>query len=273
LPDEVEIALGKRFIGRRDVKAVQNSDGSYMPDVTNPNYRKEKQEPNYRAWSMPDLRAHVTGEKSYGHYLVDPSGLVKLFAFDIDLRKEGKIRMLDESILDDFIDCNPREVWVSPDHPGKEYLTVELRCAAEVIARRAYELAEGDLHVAIAYSGGKGLHVYCFPPEPLPASEARDSANHIIRSIHHWDGTNAYELFRGNCFWRPSNSGSQNIDIEVFPKQDSVSEDGFGNLMRLPLGVNRKTGQRSFFLDCRTGYNQLKLMDPLEALGSELPWD
>jgi len=36
---------------------------------------------------------------------------------------------------------------------------------------------------------------------------------------------------------------------EIFPKQISVKENEFGNLVKLPLGINKKTGQRSFFLD------------------------
>lgn len=36
---------------------------------------------------------------------------------------------------------------------------------------------------------------------------------------------------------------------EIFPKQIKVAEGGFGNLVKLPLGINQKTNQRSYFLD------------------------
>jgi len=36
---------------------------------------------------------------------------------------------------------------------------------------------------------------------------------------------------------------------EIFPKQVEVGDDGYGNLVKLPLGVHQKTKQRSYFLD------------------------
>ena len=45
----------------------------------------------------------------------------------------------------------------------------------------------------------------------------------------------------------------------MFPKQIKVVEGGFGNLVKLPLGVHRKTGQRSYFLD--DNFNEIKSME------------
>ena len=42
------------------------------------------------------------------------------------------------------------------------------------------------------------------------------------------------------------------VDIEIFPKQEEVSEDGYGNLVKLPLGIHRQYGKRSQFLDKQT---------------------
>jgi hypothetical protein len=36
--------------------------------------------------------------------------------------------------------------------------------------------------------------------------------------------------------------------LEVFPKQDTISGKGLGNLVKLPLGVHRVIGKRSYFL-------------------------
>jgi len=41
-------------------------------------------------------------------------------------------------------------------------------------------------------------------------------------------------------------------DVELFPKQERVSEDRFGNLVKLPLGFNRKAKRWSTFLDPHT---------------------
>lgn len=38
------------------------------------------------------------------------------------------------------------------------------------------------------------------------------------------------------------------IVVEIFPKQTSVADDGYGNLVKIPFGVNRKTGNRSTLL-------------------------
>ncbi|MFH1358423.1 MAG: hypothetical protein ABIH37_00880 [archaeon] len=46
---------------------------------------------------------------------------------------------------------------------------------------------------------------------------------------------------------------------EVFPKQIKVVEGGFGNLVKLPLGVHMKTKQRSYFLD--DNFNEIKSME------------
>jgi len=37
--------------------------------------------------------------------------------------------------------------------------------------------------------------------------------------------------------------------VEIFPKQEKIEEGGFGNLMKLPLGIHRRVGQRSRFID------------------------
>jgi hypothetical protein len=37
--------------------------------------------------------------------------------------------------------------------------------------------------------------------------------------------------------------------LELYPKQDYLNDDGFGSLVRLPLGIHRKTGQRYHFIN------------------------
>lgn len=39
-------------------------------------------------------------------------------------------------------------------------------------------------------------------------------------------------------------------DMGLFPKQDHLSGKGLGNLVKLPLGIHRQTGRRSFFTKC-----------------------
>ncbi len=76
-------------------------------------------------------------------------------------------------------------------------------------------------HTILESSGMKGVHFWLCYSEPIPAREARRLGNLIAQ--------------------RAELEGQ----VEVFPKQDSVAEDGFGNLVKLPLGVHRKSGKRS----------------------------
>lgn len=40
------------------------------------------------------------------------------------------------------------------------------------------------------------------------------------------------------------------FDMEVFPKQVQLTGKGLGNLVKLPLGIHRLTGKRSYFIEC-----------------------
>lgn len=240
---ELAALLGGRFIERRDVLAIQRGNGSYTPER--------------RPFKMGDLRAHLDGSRSYGHYLISPEGNCRLFAFDIDLRKTGT--WTDDA--GEVHEINPRQAWLT-DHPAKAHLTVQLRCLAEALALRTRRLLE--LPVAVAYSGSKGLHVYAWTG-PVPAAEAKAAAIAVLESFSQFVAT------RGNNFFH-HREAYQTLEIEVFPKQDNLDGKDLGNLMRLPLGVNRRSGQRSYFLDLRAGYDTLAPADPEPILSEGADW-
>ncbi|NCB38592.1 MAG: hypothetical protein EOM80_07470 [Erysipelotrichia bacterium] len=77
-------------------------------------------------------------------------------------------------------------------------------------------------------SGHKGLHLWAFSDFELPA--------------RHWRLLGKWMLEQ--LYGLPSE-----IQIEVFPKQEVVTEGGLGNLVKLPLGIHMASGQRSLFLD------------------------
>jgi group II intron reverse transcriptase/maturase len=79
----------------------------------------------------------------------------------------------------------------------------------------------------IEKTGGRGHHCWIFFSEPIKAGLARDYGKRILRNIG--------EL-------------TKDIEVEIFPKQDSVSPDGLGSLIKLPLGIDRKTGKNSVFV-------------------------
>ncbi|MEQ8169003.1 MAG: CRISPR-associated primase-polymerase type A1 [Candidatus Eremiobacterota bacterium] len=80
----------------------------------------------------------------------------------------------------------------------------------------------------LEFSGYKGYHLWFFFENPVEASLAREFGRKILLL---------------------SEMPVLEIHRELFPKQDSVSEDGLGNLVKLPLGIHKKTGKRCLILD------------------------
>src|SRR5687767_4638892 len=89
---ELAKAFARRFIQRPDVKAVQLdrdaghlSQGDWFPD-TKIDPAKRPNSPHLpHGFNMDHLLAHLAGERTYGHYLLNSADECKMFAFDIDL--------------------------------------------------------------------------------------------------------------------------------------------------------------------------------------------
>lgn len=77
-------------------------------------------------------------------------------------------------------------------------------------------------------SGNKGLHFWFFSSEPIACKYWRALGGWLINRLK---------------------SVPEELSWEVFPKQDKVSADGLGNLVKLPLGTHQKTGRQSLFID------------------------
>ena len=90
--------------------------------------------------------------------------------------------------------------------------------------------AEG-MHPLIEFSGRKGWHVWIF--------------------IERIEVRYAYAYGR---------KMAEGFDCEVFPKQKEDDRE-FGNLVKIPLGVHKVSGKRSYFLDPKT-------LEPLNSEGS-----
>lgn len=194
-------------------------------------------------WTIGDLRKHLRGEVSYGHYVVSKDNTAKLFALDIDLDKTASDN-----------EPSPRDVWAGSECEDKLRYRKQLRALGEGLAWRAHRLLGIDM--AVSYSGSKGVHIYGFTGE-IDAAEARQVALDFLATF-------VFRQVNGTNFWKHEYA-YDNLTVEVFPKQASIGGDGFGNLMRLPLGRNAKGGE-SFFLDSTAPIDQMVPMDPLEAL-------
>lgn len=290
MTDEMATLIAKKFIQRRDAKAIQYSHGGYAP-VTN----GDKENPIRLPWMMEDIHAHLSGHRTFGHYLIDASNQTKLFAFDIDLEKNRSIedsrpgfppftgqwcQIPDLSELPDDItdeqwnamvqvhEFDPREAWRDRAHPSRDWTKMQLRSMVEKISRVVAE--EFDLPVAAAYSGNKGVHVYAFTGT-VDAAQAREAAELTLGLVGGMEPT------RGNNFYQTVDKsplrGFPNLSIEIFPKQANLEGKDLGNLMRLPLGRNQKTMDPTFFIDQRAPLTQLvPHPDPVALLNSGRPW-
>lgn len=243
MTDELAKLLATRFIQRRDVKAWQFSGGGYHPERTPV------------AWG--DVRAHLSGKKTLGHYLVDADANCRIFAFDIDLAKTAK--------FDEETEFRPREEFANPHSPHRELLIGDLTRMAEGLARTTHRMF--NIPVAISFSGSKGVHVTAFVGE-APAAKCRKAARAVL------DSYGCFVPTRGDNFF-VHDAEFTALEIETFPKQDRVDgDDGLGNLLRLPLGINRKSGKRSYFVSVGSGpYGDFHEMDPMEVLNGRLPWE
>jgi len=259
---ELVTLIGKKFISRKDVKAIERANGAWNL-VTDTGKADGVRQP----FTMQDFRDHLAGRKTFGHYLIGLDDTCKFFAFDIDLEKEGAWLDLStgESLMAGGQSCNPREVWTDRNHPGWPYMLMQVRGMAEGLAIRTNRLL--GIEVAVTFSGGKGMHVYGFMRDPKPAAVVREMALGVLNDI---------DLFvpaRGENFFKHKYEQYANICVEVFPKQDSLDGKDLGNLMRLPLGTHARTGERGFFVSLKSEQDRLTEMDAMRALSGDLPWE
>lgn len=260
--------LSLKFIQRPDAKAQQTSDGAWFP-VREKDEHGKMTGPNI-GWKMRDLRDHIEGVKTFGNYMVDDKDQVKLFVFDIDLDKTGtwaewpdlaldKYNTTDRAANDAAFEADtiihqstPREDWLDRKHPGRKWYKIQLRTVADLLKRGIEK--EIGVQTAVAYTGSKGLHVYGFTGT-TPASTARAGALLSLEAAANlWPLENDIEPFKGKNFYKFTDTDPHgyfnNVTIEVFPKQENLSQGGYGNLVRLPLGRNMKNPKdQCFFVD------------------------
>jgi len=132
----------------------------------------------------------------------------------------------DETVSVGVLDIDLRKRYRSDGKAGvaKAALRSEIAFVFKQIRDAA---ARAGLSFLVEFSGGKGYHVWFPAGKPVPAATMRRALSALVKDI-----AARVEFF----------------DIEVFPKQDSLSGKGLGNLVKLPLGVHRGSGKRSYFL-------------------------
>lgn len=282
MSNELEDLFASKFIARPDVKAHQYSTSSqtgiWAPHVQW-NHETRKYDGPRIPWRREDLKAHLEGTSTYGHYLLSTDSRCKLFAFDVDLEKAGYIPTVSYQTSDEdqwkasFVhydgkNHNLRDAWLDRANPARDFMKLQFKEIAHMLLKGIVE--ELGLPCVAAYSGSKGFHVYGFTGL-VDASEARLGAQIVLDSL------GCFRPLRGDNFFTHKDSdpieGYGNLSIEVFPKQDSLDGKDLGNLMRLPLGRNLKSpNEPTFFIDMTSPLGDLVPMDPVTALQIENPW-
>jgi hypothetical protein len=239
--DDLAKLLGETFVERRDVFAVQQGSGAYFPER--------------RPIKMGDLRDHLAGRRTIGHYVTSEAGRARTICFDIDLAQtatwsEGPIA--------------PRAIFADSSDPRREVLATQLNAAALVLARTLHRQA--DIHVVASWSGSKGLHVTGLTGSE-PAEDLRSVALFVLKEC-------GWSPSRGKNFYRLANPAMA-LECEPNPKQSTLEGKDWGNLLRLELGRNRKTNAECYFVrldPTRYHFGTFTPMNPVDALTGTLPW-
>ena len=159
--------------------------------------------------SFQTAARHLKGEITLGVYQLNTASQVKWCAFDVDIKKH-------------MVDQKEKE--------GKNINF--LLYQALIAAKELKQVVEArELNAYIEFSGNKGYHVWIFFETFISAKKSKQLMTEILNQAN-------FGLLE------------HIISVEIFPKQVSLeNEKKLGNLVKLPFGIHKKTGKRSYFLD------------------------
>jgi hypothetical protein len=124
--------------------------------------------------------------------------------------------------------------------------------ALEALFQLKWELRQDGVEAALEQSR-RGGHLWIFAASPLLASDCRIYIYNLALKL----GV-------------PVMGGGLKEGIEVFPKQDEIKSGEYGNAIRAPMGVHRKTNQRYWFYDAALNPEaQLAYLNGLKKLSEE----
>jgi hypothetical protein len=168
------------------------------------------------------IRNHLLGSFTAGVYPIRLDGTATFFALDLDIDKQALQRARGEPAY-------------------AQHLRDTLRDEG---ARLLGVLRHLGFAPLFENSGYKGRHFWVLLEEP----ETAEVLHLLGRLLLAWQ----------------SPQMPAGLHLEVFPKQGSVRDKGkgLGNLIKLPLGIHRRTGRRSQLLDDQG----TALAEPLAAL-------
>jgi hypothetical protein len=195
---------------------------------------------NRLAYTMQSRRAAPNGK----HYYYRPKG-------NRHLSVEAVRNHLDGRLTIGLYAINPKTQrckWVAID---ADYVG-----ALEDLLKLQWELRKDGVEAALEKSR-REAHLWIFAEQPLLASQCRIYIYNLARRLK-----------------VPVKGAGLAQGIEVFPRQDTLGPDEFGNGLRGPLGVHRATGKRYWFygadysISAQLSYlERLKRISESELLG------
>jgi hypothetical protein len=143
---------------------------------------------------------------------------------------------------------------INPETQRSKWVAIDadFEGAVQALFELQWELKQDGVEAALEQSR-RGGHLWIFGATPLLASACRIYIYNLALRLR-----------------VPVKGGGLKDGIEVFPKQDTLKEGEYGNAIRAPLGVHRRTNQRYWFYEADlTPVKQLAYLKGLRKLTEE----
>ena len=229
--------------------------------------------------TIKDMRAHAKE-------IASKVGVSAQYVYE-QIKREKELRKeIAETLYRYFVVRNDTYAKQNED---KSYLRISEPLAPELIEK---EHLEGNLTIG-TYNLDTQNRVkwLCFDIDPQTTKNPKEDASHLVaqakacfseRSV--WLEASRFpdESYHVWVFFEPEIPAYAarflgkkvlekcgNPNIELFPKQDKIEKDGFGNLMKIPLGLHQQSKKWSCFLNPET-FEPLPLESILEIQGCTL---
>lgn len=173
-----------------------------------------------------DFRTLFVNRLAYGIQRLLPDGSAPYMKQSRPLDLTTIQRHLNGDITINLFAINPKtqcSKWVAID--------ADFTGALEALFRLQGELRKDDVQTALEQSR-RGGHLWAFFETPVLASLCRVYIYNVALRLG-----------------IPVQGGGLREGVEVFPKQDTIRVGGYGNAIRAPLGVHRKTNSRYWFYE------------------------
>jgi hypothetical protein len=122
---------------------------------------------------------------------------------------------------------------INPQTQNSKWVAIDadFEGSLEALFQLQWELKQDGVEAALEQSR-RGGHLWIFGEKPLLASQCRIYIYNLALRL----GV-------------PVKGGGLKEGIEIFPRQDTIKDGAYGNAIRAPLGVHRKSNRRYWFYE------------------------